>query len=164
MGSGRAAIWFSATAFLISILSFVAATAQTWLTYEHNRLSVMPKLDWRTVYGDDKGQRLDIILINAGLGPAKVSNLKISVNEKIVPMEGARACTTLDDLLEADSLNSTQAKCFSVDVDDWVFLKPDEKLVLYSTGASSDEIDTDIIESIGVTARYCSLYDQCEEL
>ena len=148
-GSGRAALWFSALAFLISILSFAAASTQTWLTYQHNRLSVMPKLDWREAYGDPTTPQLEITLINAGLGPAKVSDIKITVNSTILPIADGRACDHLNALIGA-----VAAQCFIIPKDDWVFVKPNDTLVLYRAGTpKAATVDLTGLDAIGVSAR-----------
>lgn len=154
-------MWFSAIAFVVSGLSFLAAGGQTWLMYEHNRISVMPKLDWRIAFGGGQASRVEVTLINAGLGPAKVSDIKLVVNNAIYPLSEGKACAVIEALTGATA-TAKGAACFAIDVDDFVYIKPDDKLVLYSSG--TQPINADAITQLSAQALYCSLYDQCEDL
>ncbi len=131
--------------------------------YEHNRVSVLPKLDWRVVYADAAGPRFDVVLINAGLGPAKVSDLKISVDGAIYGMADGTACDQIDTLLGVTPQHGDQSDCFSIDQEDWTYVRPNERLVLYTTGPGKT-LNTDAFPTIGVSAQSCSLYNQCEDL
>jgi len=125
--------------------------------YQHNRLSVQPKLDWR-LETDLANGAVKLFLINAGLGPAKVSRMRVVLDGIQVPIAGAEVCAALD-----TTLNTTGHDCFEMGDDDWIFLRPNATLTLYAANVTEPEA-LDALDDLRIGANYCSLYDQCETL
>ena len=74
---------------VIALCALGLTLYQAWLTRRHNRLSVMPHLDWtRARQRSDDGIALRFLLINTGIGPAIIKRREFLIAGKLFVSSG----------------------------------------------------------------------------
>ena len=70
-------------ALLVALAAFAVAFWQGWLTRQHNRLSVRPRLSFVVSFGDH-ALPFGVHLVNNGVGPAFITDFSIVVDGKVL--------------------------------------------------------------------------------
>jgi len=151
-------------ALAISLFALAASGFQSVLQYKHNRISVIPKLDWRISF-NELDYLFELKLINVGLGPAIIENLNIVFEDELRSTDTLNACLDLDAFLDSTGKDQEVNFCWTMANDEQVFLRSGEELIIYRVGHDdiSDRkwIAPKQAQSVGLYANYCSLYNQC---
>lgn len=154
----------AAAALAVSVFALGATGYQAFLQYDHNRVSVTPKLDWRKYY-NYSDFAFELRLVNRGLGPAIVRHLEVTIDGKNFTTDTMLACGKLDQFLGLDEFEHEQNACWTMPLDEELYLKVDEEIVVYRVGRRTDTgtewVGTQKADLIGLFADYCSLYNQC---
>lgn len=157
----------AAAALGVSVFALGATGYQAFLQYDHNRVSVTPKLDWRKYY-NYADFSFELRLVNRGLGPAIVRNLEVTIDGENFTTDNMLACGKLDHFLGLNEFEHEQNACWIMSLDEELYLKVDEEIVVYRVGRRSDTgtegVGTQTAHLIGLSADYCSLYNQCFKL
>lgn len=155
-------------ALTVSILSAVFTGFQSYIQYEHNRVSISPKLDWRFDYNIENGSVFKIRLVNVGLGPAIVKDISLVIDEEIVGLFNFATCGKLDIFLDIDELDHSANVCWGMEAEEELYMKSGEEITLYNVGPNKYEKTKWVPPSqagrVGVFANYCSFYNECAVL
>ncbi len=151
---------------VISICAISLTVFQAMSTRKHARLSVQPRMDWRLSEDGDSGE-VRITMINAGFGPAIVTDVVFFHGETEIGPAGFPTCDRLDGLLGRAG-DDWDTACFVMS-DEYVLRPGDEALIYASVAApelSPEEREDKLIdfEKVMVEIRYCSLYEDCWRL
>lgn len=151
-----------ASVFVVAMALWVAIS-QNEAAREHIRLSVRPQLDWRIE--EDRNGRLTVSLINVGLGPAAVRNVRLVHDGRDLGLASEDACNHLSIAIGRADIEAWEQTCFTVGdtAEAEVYLDEDDRLVLYETEPrpSVEWRPAGATEHIAITAVYCLLYQQC---
>ena len=154
----------AAAALLVSLFALGATGYQAFLQYDHNRVSITPKLDWRTSY-NYSDYAFELRLINTGLGPAIVRDLEVTIDGVSFATDTMLACGKLDEFFDLTEFEHEQNACWTMALDEELYLRVDEEIVVYRVGKRVDSenewIGTHKAHSVGLSANYCNLYNQC---
>lgn len=158
----------SIAAIAISLVAVALTGYQSWLSYQHNRVSLMPKLDWRFEYNRSNDFVFQIRLINAGLGPAIISQASILIDGRSLGGLNAASCSAIDEWVGLTGIEHIGNSCWSMEQGEEIYMNPSEELILYQIGPHNSGEDrwvsTSQVQRIGVLAEYCSFYGDCQTL
>ena len=150
----------------ISLIALMFSGWQTLLTYQHNRVSVIPRLTLQASASYVDKDLLQLTLVNVGLGPALVTDASITVRDVDHGKLGWPGCQAVIDHFELELPMHNPILCYALDED--VFLKAGESLTIFSIGQRTDGeraiISAEKAKDIHAAGNYCSLYDECFEL
>ena len=154
----RVIVW---TSLVVSVCALLATAVSIWLGHQHNKLSVVPKLDFAYELRADR-EKVGLFLRSTGAGPARIKRFSVSlpgrpdVEIRVAPLYAAvlGAVNHPRDVVwteyyEGDHIRpGTEAE---------VFVAPTKDLkspVLWERFLKCD---------LEVTIEYCSLYEsECE--
>ncbi len=72
----------------VALIALVLAIWQGWQNYRHNKLSVRPLLKFDVTIGQGDGTRVyKLKLVNCGIGPAIIKDVKLFFEDKPVPLD-----------------------------------------------------------------------------
>jgi hypothetical protein len=154
----------SAAALVVSLVAIGLGIQESRLTREHERLSVVPKLDTKFVDGSD-GEITGIVLENKGLGPAHVLNVRLSTGGKFV-------AEIYDDnqwKIVFNELGSPHpdVRTFSA-MTDWFIPAGGSIPLLWQRNKERTESGVAFLrnakERLLISSCFCSLYDECWSL
>ena len=158
----------SILALSVSFFALAFTGWQSWLTYEHNRVSVSPKLVGATHLRASSDDFFRVEIVNVGLGPAIVRNASITFNGQSLGKLGAEACDKLSGLLNVDAEEHSYMICWEQVDGENMYLRAGDSITLYRFGGRRDgatiEFPSHPMKTVNVTADYCSFYDVCERL
>ena len=78
---------FSVSAFVISVATLVTLMYQSKIMREHEENSSFPKLE---LWNNNNDSRYQLYLVNTGLGPAIIEDIKVVYKDSIYDMDPAR--------------------------------------------------------------------------
>lgn len=147
-------------ALTISILSVGFTAFQSSMQFKHNRLSVQPALDrrWTTAF-DGARSTVELRLLNAGLGPAVVTDFAAGKKGEELAKFSDQACAALQTVFDPGSLED----CLRLNPGVPVMLRPNEDIVVFRLRREGAHLPTfnELLRDIDLSARVCSLYDDC---
>ena len=148
-------IFVSITSLVVALSALGFTAWQTSTQRAHNRISVRPHLFSFTARDKNNNMaRLEILLVNNGLGPAYINKFKIYYKGKECDPNVA-IDTALGDLVK----NSSR----TILGDDYIMAEKEEKVLLSVTfpADSGDEIDKieKKIDDINLVVNYSSAYE-----
>lgn len=156
-------------ALFIAALVLVLTLWQGFETRQHNRVSVVPRLngDISTSKGADES-RITYVVESSGLGPAKVTRFSVYHRGQEQPA-GAAFNRTMADLQEALGERSVELGIEASELSEGSFLAPGDSEVLFVARAQSDEDASDVVDhvlgTLAIGICYCSVYDdQCRHV
>jgi len=160
------AIIIAGASLFVAAMALWVTISQNEATREHNRLSVRPQLDWRIE--EDRNGRLTVALINVGLGPAVVENVRLVHDGRELGLVGEDACSQLSAVVNRADIEAWEQTCFTLgdSAEAEIYLNDDDRLVLYESEPRSgvEWLPAGAAEHITIRATYCSLYEQCFSL
>jgi hypothetical protein len=154
----------SVCALLVAILSAVFAGWQSRLAYNHNRVSVSPKLDYRIEANTTSDGLLKIELINVGLGPAIVKNILVTFDKVAIGRSGWETCSKIDQIYGLNNIEAFEKYCWILSEEEEIYLREDEEITIYQhkpKNQNDDYVLGDDFKRLGLSVRYCSLYNDC---
>jgi hypothetical protein len=154
----------SAAALVVSLVAIGLGIHESYLTREHERLSVVPKLDTKFVDGSD-GEITGIVLENKGLGPAHVLNVRLSTGSKFVAdIYGDDQWQTVFNELGSPPPN---VHTFSTRTDFFIAAGGSLPLLWLRNKEGTESGVTflrNVKERLMISSCFCSLYDECWRL
>ena len=79
-------------AIIIASLAFILTIFLGWQNHRHNKLSVRPLLKFDVTIGQGDGTRVyKLKLVNCGIGPAIIKDVKLFFDDKSVPLDEHQA-------------------------------------------------------------------------
>lgn len=141
----------------ISLTIFQAAAAR-----RHTRLSVQPRVDWSIQIGPTG--EMSYSLVNAGLGPAILTELNLMVDGEVVGPDGVATCAEVDRRLGREG-DDWETGCFDMEGD--FVIRAGDSVVVYSSrreegvpGVSEPPRPEEYLR-LKPAGRYCSFYEEC---
>lgn len=145
-------------AFLTLAYTSYYSNEQIRITIEHNKLSVTPKLGSNLIINSNKAFS-GIGLVNDGLGPAIVKNVKY--------FDGKYWLDLLPITAQEKMLETFQLKQYvtSIPLNPDSIIKPDKTVWLFKSNVNKREIANGLFnmyQRSAIYVCYCSLYKECE--
>ncbi|OEK01374.1 hypothetical protein BFP97_07520 [Roseivirga sp. 4D4] len=134
------------TQFLVMIVAVCAVVVSVWqvrISQQHNKLSVMPYLDFFSGWASDSTWRLT--LMNEGIGPAIIKSTELTYDEKVY--------THWDAVLDAANIRDRRVNSTNVGNDSP--FKIDKEIVFLEI--KNDPLNP-VTFGIDVLIRYTSIY------
>ncbi len=148
---------------IVSLSAIGLSVYQGAATRRHARLSVQPRVEWR-IHEDAGAGTLELSLVNVGFGPAVLSDVAVIVDGQKIAMKDLDACAEVGHRIAREH-GAWDSQCF-VNPDEYVLGSNDTVLVFGSKpiAAHAGEDHSGALvdyRRLGVTADYCSFYDEC---
>lgn len=155
----------STIALCVSFIALAFTGWQSWLAYEHNGVSVSPKLVAATHLRAVRDDFFRVEIVNVGLGPAIIRDASITFDGQSLGELGTEACNKLSDSLNIKPDDHTFMTCWAQADGENMYLRAGDSVTVYQFGQRRDgatvEFSADPMTSVNVTAEYCSFYDVC---
>lgn len=149
---------------LISVCAISLTIFQAAASRRHTRLSVQPRVDWRLIHDGATGE-ISITLVNSGFGPAIIKHAALLHDGVELGRSDFEACDGLAAALGRAG-DAWDTNCFVLG-DDYV-LRPGESVQVFGSepapGRPIPGREEIAYDKLGVTADYCSFYDDCWSL
>jgi len=145
----------------VSICALGLTVYQARTTDYHNRLSVLPQLQFSQV-ADPSGKSIEIFVENNGLGPARINGIEAYIVDDFVRFESELDWSVLAPKLKAVGVSIAEATGTTFPLR--TFIRAQEKVLLLRVPTSSPEEQTVVkagLNKLSLGFCYCSLYGDC---
>ena len=158
-------------ALFVAILVLLLTVWEGYETRQHNRISVVPKLDVDiNVQSRSNNKSISYYVESTGLGPVKIVDFMILYHHKGKIIQSKDFNYLMEDLRKLNNKLEINLDLASSDMDVGSFMAPGVNEVLFKASAESetgvsDEINKHVRDTLDIVICYCSVYDdQCGQV
>ena len=155
-------------ALFVAVLVLFLTVWQGYETRQHNRISVVPKLDFDiNVQSSSNNKSISYYVESTGLGPVKIVDFAVFYKYKGKVTQSKDFDYLMKDLRGLNDKLKFNLDLASSDIDVGSFMAPGVHEVLFkakveSDTGVSDEINKHVRDTLDIVICYCSVYDdQC---
>ena len=155
-------------ALFVAVLVLLLTVWQGYETRQHNRISVVPKLDFDiNVQSSSNKKSISYFVESTGLGPVKIIDFAIFYKQDGKWIQSNNFNHLMADLRTLNEELKVNLDLASSDMDVGSFLAPGVHEVLFKASAESETGVSDVLNAhvrntLDIVVCYCSVYDdQC---